>query len=619
MHFGIFGLLMMWTMNKRLPLYLVVLLLPVCLFAQTDLERTREQVREIIKEKIHFPEGAPIITDLSAPAARNSSTIPNEMVVSGVGAPESEVHAAIFSNDSNIMVTSAMRQQGGLAMPIWYTNDFGNTWNLSSYSPSPQYSNAVVYGGGDPNFVYDDNGRLYYSWINLFQKSSISDSIFWALYWAYSDDHGVTWQQSPRKHIGLSKKNGGLPNINSLTVRDKQWMAADRSPFSPYYNSIYCTFLEASGITGVSYIGLRYKRETDTEFTTSTTVVSGLNWAFVQFGNVAVTSDGVVHVTFFGSQNGQSYHMYHCKSTDGGDTFSTPTEITQANVPSFTAWDPNPNLTGVTLQRFYPSCYLAADISGGANDGSLYLTWTANGIDTTETYGLDVWLSYSRDGGTTWSTPQRVNNDNAPQQHQFYSSIYVDDQGDVMLGWYDRRDDLANIATDYYIGISTDGGVTFSNIKANLTPTLFTTVGNSNNGFGIGEYTQVLGCKGSVIPFWSDGRNNNGNLDIYSATVNKADGLTDPEFGPVTEAVVWKELYPNPTADHFTLYLELKYRSDLTLSIYAVDGRLVGQEAMHRAAGPFKKDFSTSDLAAGRYLVELQTDYGRFVKSLVVR
>ncbi len=605
-------------MNKWLLTWSVALVMPLTLVAQHNAERTREHIREIVQEKIRFPEGAPVISDLSVPTARSGSSIPNEMVVSAAGVPESEVHAAIFPGDSNIMVTSAMRQQGGLAMPIWYTTDFGSTWDLSSYSPSPQYSNAVVYGGGDPNFVYDGNGRLYYSWISLFQKSSISDSIYWALYWAYSDDHGVTWQQSPRKSIGFSKNNGGLPNINSLTVRDKQWMAADRNPSSPYYNSIYCSFLEGSAISGQSYIALRYKRASDSEFTNTSTIVSGLNWAFVQFGNVVVTSDGTVHVTFFGSQNGQSYHMCHCKSTDGGDNFTTPTEITQANVPSFTAWDPNPNLTGVTLQRFYPSCYLAADVSGGANDGSLYLTWTANGVDTTETYGLDIWISFSRDGGDTWSNPKRVNNDGDPQQHQFYSSIYVDEEGDVMLGWYDRRDDVANISTDYYIGVSTDGGATFTNVKANLSPTLFSTVGNSNNGFGIGEYTQVLGCKGSVIPFWTDGRNNNGNLDIYSASVNKSDSLTNPEFGPVTEAVVWKELYPNPTADHFTLDVELRYRSNLTVTIYAADGRLVGREAVHWAAGPYKKDFSIVDLTAGRYLVELQTDYGRFVKSLVV-
>ncbi len=605
-------------MKRKLQLLLGIALLPLLSVAQDYTEIRREYLREIIEEKIRFPEGAPVITDLSAPTARWTRSVLDEHVVSAVNAPESEVHAAIFPEDTNLLVTSAMRQQNGLAMPIWTSADFGSSWNLSSFSPSPQFSNAVVYGGGDPNFVYDGNGRLYYSWINLFQKSSISDSIFWALYWAYSDDHGVTWQQSPKKAIGLSKNDGGLPNINSLVVRDKQWMAADVNPSSPHYNSVYCTFLEGNPLTGSSYIGLRYKRANDVEFTQSTINVSGFNWVFVQFGNVAVTNDGVVHVTFFASPNSQTYHMYHCSSTDGGLTFSAPAEVTQANVPSFTAWDPDPNLTGVSLQRFYPSCYLASDNSGGPNDGSLYLTWTANGVDTTESYGLDIWLSRSRDGGDTWSTPMIVNNDGDPQQHQFYSSIFVDSEGDVMLGWYDRRDDVANIATDYYIGISTDGGITFSNIKANLTPTLFSTVGNNNNGFGIGEYTQVLGSPGSVIPFWSDGRSNNGNLDIYSATVNKSDGLTDPEIGPVTEAVEWRSVFPNPASDYFTMDVVLKYRTDLRITIYSTQGQIVASEAYQRSAGLFRREWSTENWAAGSYLIELDTDYGRFLKRLVI-
>ncbi len=606
-------------MKKLSLVLLLAVATPLTLSAQVSPDRTREQIRQIIAGKIRFPKGAPVVRDFSVPAARYPASMSDEVVVSAVSAPESEVHAAIFPGDTNVMITSAMRQsQLGLSMPIWYTNDFGQTWSLSSYSPSSHYPNAILYGGGDPNFVYDGNGRVYYSWINLFQKSAISDSIFWALYWAYSDDHGATWQQSARRAIAIDKKNGGPPNITNLAVRDKQWMAADRNPNSPHYNKVYCSFLEGSFSAGSLSIGLRFKGASDSEFSSSTVNVSGFNWAFLQFGNVAVTPDGNVHVTFFGSRNGQTYHFYHCKSTDGGLTFDAPTEITQANVPSFTSWDPNPNLTGVSLQRFYPSCYLAADVSDGPNEGSLYLTWTANGVDTTETYGLDIWISYSRDGGDTWSYPARVNNDSLPDQHQFYSSIFVDEEGHVMLGWYDRRNDPANISTDYYVGISIDGGVSFENVRANLAPTMFSTVGNANNGFGIGEYTQVLGCRGSIIPFWSDGRNNNGDLDIYSATVSKSE-LTDPDFGPVTEAVVWRALYPNPTIDFFTLDFTLKYQSDIRITLYSVSGQVVRTEAFHRAAGPYLEDWSLAGLAAGNYLVELKTDYGRFLKRLVIQ
>ena len=128
----------------------------------------------------------------------------------------------------------------------------------------------------------------------------------------------------------------------------------------------------------------------------------------------------------------------------------------------------------------------------------------------------------------------------------------------------------------------------------------------------------MLGCRGSIIPFWSDGRNNNGDLDIYSATVSKSE-LTDPDFGPVTEAVVWRALYPNPTIDFFTLDFTLKYQSDIRITLYSVSGQVVRTEAFHRAAGPYLEDWSLAGLAAGNYLVELKTDYGRFLKRLVIQ
>ena len=603
-------------MSKLIYSSFVFTLMTLFASGQDFTEKRKKQIREIIEEKMHFPQGMPLITN-PRESVNRSAQIPNEVLVSGVNAPESEVHAAIFRGDTNRLVSSAMRQQGGLAMPIWYSSDFGDNWQMSSFSPNPPNSGALLFGGGDPNFVYDDQGRLYYSWINLFQKSAVSDSIFWALYWAYSDDYGATWTQSPGRAIALDKKNGGIQNINALTVFDKQWMAADISPTSPYYNTIYCTFFQANASTGTGYIGLRKKGPNDTEFTQVSVNVSTTNWAFIQFGNVAVTSDGAVHVTFFASENGQTYGFYHCKSVDGGLTFDYPDEITQANVPSFTAWDPNPNLTGVSLQRFYPSCYLASDQSGGAHDGNLYFTFTANGIDTTESYGLDVWLTKSADGGDSWSTPFRVNNDAQDKPHQFYSSIFVDQLGDVLLGWYDRRDDTTNISTDYYVGISTDGGNLFSNLKANLTPTLFTTVGNANNGFGIGEYTQVLGAGGSIIPFWSDGRNNNGNLDIYSARLAKSDGLGVPSGGPITEMVVFDPLFPNPASDFINLSFDLKRPSDLMISIYSVEGKLLQSAQSHRAEGPYRETFELG-LAAGSYFFEIQTDFGRFVKPFAV-
>ncbi|MEZ5146518.1 MAG: sialidase family protein [Bacteroidales bacterium] len=55
------------------------------------------------------------------------------------------------------------------------------------------------------------------------------------------------------------------------------------------------------------------------------------------------------------------------------------------------------------------------DLSGGPNNGTIYINWSdqSNGEDDT-----DVWVVKSTDGGDTWSEPMRVNDD-PPGKQQF--------------------------------------------------------------------------------------------------------------------------------------------------------------------------------------------------------
>ena len=62
----------------------------------------------------------------------------------------------------------------------------------------------------------------------------------------------------------------------------------------------------------------------------------------------------------------------------------------------------------------------------------------------------------------------------------------------------------------------------------------------------------------------------------------------------------------------------LKYRTDLRITIYSTQGQIVASEAYQRSAGLFRREWSTENWAAGSYLIELDTDYGRFLKRLVI-
>ena len=85
----------------------------------------------------------------------------------------------------------------------------------------------------------------------------------------------------------------------------------------------------------------------------------------------------------------------------------------------------------------------------------------ANGFDSQEHAGMDVYYARSTDGGQSWSAPIILNNDDNRDVHQFHPSLHVNDQGVVIMSWYDRREDINNVATKYYMTYSLDGGETF--------------------------------------------------------------------------------------------------------------------------------------------------------------
>ncbi|MCK7531413.1 MAG: glycoside hydrolase [Marinilabiliales bacterium] len=69
----------------------------------------------------------------------------------------------------------------------------------------------------------------------------------------------------------------------------------------------------------------------------------------------------------------------------------------------------------------------------------------------------DIFFIRSTDGGGTWSSPLRVNDD-GPGKQQFFTWMTVDQaNGDIYIVFYDRRGHADNY-TDVYMAVSHDGG-----------------------------------------------------------------------------------------------------------------------------------------------------------------
>jgi len=233
---------------------------------------------------------------------------------------------------------------------------------------------------------------------------------------------------------------------------------------------------------------------------------------------------------------------------------------------------------------------------------------------------FNVFLMYSDDDGLTWTEPKIVHSDTSNFVQQYYSSIYVNDDGVLILDWYDRSNfENTNSNTDFFMGISYDGGESFTEIKFNTEPMDFRKVVEAGFGFGIGEYHQLVATNKTAISFWSDGRTNDGDLNIYFAKV----GLTNPttsvtEVSLINSKIEVSRLFPQPAKNQINLKIKLKAKEQIKVKIFSINGRLIDEynwidynEGSHTIGLPI-------NLVPGKYLLQLITKNGGYKNQLFI-
>src|SRR5207244_1341511 len=124
--------------------------------------------------------------------------------------------------------------------------------------------------------------------------------------------------------------------------------------------------------------------------------------------------------------------------TDGGTTWLA-NDIIAGSQPG--GWDYV--VPGIYRNNGLPQTL--CDISNGPYNGNIYINYT----DSAGPGDHDVKIIKSTNGGTTWSSPIRVNDDPAGKE-QFFSWMAIDQvTGYLYVVFYDRRN-YTNSQTDVY-------------------------------------------------------------------------------------------------------------------------------------------------------------------------
>ena len=138
----------------------------------------------------------------------------------------------------------------------------------------------------------------------------------------------------------------------------------------------------------------------------------------------------------------------------------------------------------------------------------LYATWPQQSVAPAGS-SPDIVMVRSTDGGTTFSTPVRVNDDPIGNgKDQYYPWMCVD-QGtsQVNFVFYDSRN-CSNDSSEVYMARSLDGGVTFENFKVSDARFKPKPIAGLAGGYQ-GDYIGVAALNNIAYPYWMDDRTGN--------------------------------------------------------------------------------------------------------------
>ncbi|MGA8808286.1 MAG: carboxypeptidase regulatory-like domain-containing protein, partial [Thermoanaerobaculia bacterium] len=413
--------------------------------------------------------------------------------------PNNPQHLVAFSNtffkDPNCVSPTGGAANTFGTMALFGSTDGGSTWTYNC-APWPAavtggVTGATFWFGSDPALAWDNLGRAYATYMLISQSASASGA---SIVVARSSDNGASWQSLGTVVNGIASTTQG---------NDKEMMAIDNTTGQPFsHPGRIFVIWDAANAEKIAFSD------------------DGAAWTTVNFpsntgaigGNVVVGPDGTVYVIWsrYNVEN-----IVFSKSTDGGATWSAPAIIATLALQSFGTnnFPPAQDKRGV-------NGFGAIDIDrnpASAFFGNLYVSFPDFPVGTTSGADLNTYVIRSTNGGTSWSSRLKVNDDNFGAT-QFFPWLAVDQSdGTVNVSWYDSRLDPLNRKTQMVYARSSNGGVSFEpNILVEDGGSAWrnnvnfsdenSTDNTAFNGNQYGDYSGIAALNRQVHPLWTDSR-----------------------------------------------------------------------------------------------------------------
>jgi hypothetical protein len=408
-------------------LIIVFLISPNLIFSQSNEQKKHKNPDPRLHHEVKDEDYVPVSRDEQGRSPAYNYTLSNitthqvNVDANGqniVGDAANEPSIAVDPNNRNKMVigwrqfntvNSNFRQNG-----YGYTTDGGQTWTFP----------GVIQPGifrSDPVLDYDVHGNFYYN--------SLTDDPDYFCKVFKSTNGGSSWDAGVDAHGG-----------------DKQWMTIDKTEgpgnghiyafWTSYFSTCYPGFFTRSTNGGGS-------------FENCVTIPDDPSW-----GTLMVAPNGNLYI---GGTSGSTYDFTVARSTNAQISGQPVTwdMYTSVNLGGSITYGITPNPGGLGGQTS-----IAIDTSGGAYQGNIYLLCSVE--PTSGPDPLDVRFARSTNGGVSWSSSVRVNDDASTSAWQWFGTMSVAPTGRIDVVWLDTRDNPGSYNSALYYSYSTDAGVTWS-------------------------------------------------------------------------------------------------------------------------------------------------------------
>jgi hypothetical protein len=346
-----------------------------------------------------------------------------------------------------------------------YTTNAGNNWIF----PGALGTNFR----SDPVLASDSTGTFYY----LSLVAGNFDDIWRSL------NGGQSWTR-------LGPATGG----------DKQWFTIDTT------NSSGAGFHYQSWNAAANpYQGRQFTRSTNGGFTWMDPIYIPNG---PSLGTLDVDSTGRV---FIAGENRDDKQLWCVRSSDAKNAAVIPTFdlSTPLNLGGFLGMGQPINPQGLTGQA-----NVAVDRSGTSTNDNVYVLATVEPFSGHSR--ADVMFIRSTNGGQTFSAPVRINDDPAhPEKWHWLAAMAVAPNGRIDAVWLDTRNATNHTDSQLFYSYSRDGGVTWS---ANVAVSqLFNPFLGYPNQAKMGDYIQIVSDNdGGNVAYCATF---NGEQDIYYVRV----------------------------------------------------------------------------------------------------